>query len=419
MSAESGKFYAGRNEAGYDYIEKRTDNKEKYQEWVEDFLAWGREKLRYIAENVTETWHQIEANELPEERAVELRRALVYALGLSATIMSPNKQEVAQAYDDSDKVEVVDTTTNVDTPGVIRINLADLPETNFNKTEEVEQITQQVEFTLPSEDMVQFEAEQRRLSPNFYAEIDRIAEEVSERRLATGLENAAKPVIGAEDLSRELYLMQEINFEHPDTGRELPEVIQEELRRYVVAQVFRESTFDNSSVNPVTGAFGSVQAMVATAIDEGYNPRELRLSFIQQVEFMGGYYARMYGWLYHHTDDEAMNFLKRGLTEEEFQRDVLVPILINAYNAGVGTMSTAINEYYQANRGSRLSEGGKDRYMALVNFAMRSNTGSLANYRHEAGSYVTMTYGEREAMERYRQRQDGQAINESTFDNSL
>ena len=129
MSIESGKFYAGRNEAGYGYIEKRPEEKELYQEWVENFLAWSKEKLKYIAENVTETWHQIEANELPEERAVELRRALVYALGLSATIMSPNKQEIAQAYGDTAYEQTIDS----DTPESTRIDLTEIPAVAFQE----------------------------------------------------------------------------------------------------------------------------------------------------------------------------------------------------------------------------------------------------------------------------------------------
>jgi hypothetical protein len=382
---------------------------------VEDYLDDLRQITAYIADTAKQAGETADnlqdvikdkARALNGEQRTALKELLFKvapAAALAAAAPSVDREHGVLL--ETEESVAADTTDTASAEAAVRVPLTDFAQMSSSiETASVrpESVTYG-NFDALMEQIAEPDVEQ---SPKFYSEIAQLAENVSKRRIEVGLANAAKPVIGAEGFSREEYLARRIEFDHHKFKTpEVPETIQEELRKYIVAQVFRESNFDNSSVNTVTGAFGSVQAMVATAVDEGYNPAELKLSFIEQTEFMGGYYARMYGWLNHHIDDEAMAYLKEGLSEEEFERDVMVPLLINAYNAGVGTLSNAVNTYYKAHKSDPFEIGGKDRFLAIRDFAEASDQGSLANYKHEAGSYVTLTYAEREAIKQYRKEQ--------------
>jgi hypothetical protein len=82
--------------------------------------------------------------------------------------------------------------------------------------------------------------------------------------------------------------------------------------------------------------------------------------------------------------------------EESFQRDFLVPLMVNSYNAGAARMAEAVQAYILDLESASLDAlpKGKDLFIAMVDAAETATDGRLASYGQHAREYVTRVYAQ-------------------------
>lgn len=86
-----------------------------------------------------------------------------------------------------------------------------------------------------------------------------------------------------------------------------------------------------------------------------------------------------------------MRKLLATLDEETIQKDILVPLTINAYNAGAGLIGEAVKRYVETHTIDR-KLSGKDIFLAVADFAQQNEEGVLSRYANEAREYVPRIY---------------------------
>lgn len=238
----------------------------------------------------------------------------------------------------------------------------------------------------------------------FQIEIENYKAEISALDLELADEYASKPVLGAEEYDRKSYIQEQVTFAawNPETGKGVPQVIQDELRRMLPGLCLKESRFKADAVSKA-GAKGIFQIMPTVWKHYGGQPGE-EVSLKKQVAVVGEYISDLYKQLNHHLGRETMGFLQAHYPDDEsFQRDLLVPLLINSYNVGTSRMAEAVNLYLEQTSLEDMPKG-KDLFIAIANFAEMSNDGKyLDRYNVESREYVPKVYALLEAFEQKKQ----------------
>lgn len=223
-----------------------------------------------------------------------------------------------------------------------------------------------------------------------------LVERIRDGRISSYLEIvehfSQKPVVGAEDFTREEYVREAIAFDE-----EVPSAVQSELRRVIVGLCGQESKFNNGLTSSA-GAKGIFQFMPETWASYGAEPEETS-SLRKQVEVAGRFFSDLYRQVVHHIGEEALaKYQERYPDAESFQTDLLVPLMINSYNAGAARVAEAARLYIERNPDAPLS--GKELFLAIADFAESSTEGEnetdegryLNAYGRHAREYTTRVY---------------------------
>ncbi len=198
-------------------------------------------------------------------------------------------------------------------------------------------------------------------------------------------------------LSIREYIENNIQFRafDPVSGEGVPPLVAAELRRIIPGLCAQESNFNNESVSK-SGARGIFQFMPATWGD--YDPNEEGIvegvkSLEKQVRNAGEFFSDLYIQVQHHAGKETIEKLKTLYGDEVLERDILVPLMINAYNAGGALMGEALRLYVERTDVANRIPPGKDLFIEIANFAHESDEGKyLDRYGDEARQYVTRIY---------------------------
>ncbi len=210
-----------------------------------------------------------------------------------------------------------------------------------------------------------------------------------------------KPVRGAEKFSRIEYVRQHLEFHHP----RMSDTVKSELRQLLPALCAKESKFNDDLVSDA-GARGISQFMPSTWNGLKLGEYGERQPLATQVVAMGKHCDNIYSEFMTHEVEEALDLHIEPLfpSREAFERDFLVPCMINAYNPGAGTLRTALREFLKVTDTSDFIEKyhtniGKDVFFAMNRFALESDTGLLAEYKERSAEYVSYIYALRDILD--------------------
>jgi len=204
---------------------------------------------------------------------------------------------------------------------------------------------------------------------------------------------AEKPVRGAEEFNRMEYARSQIEFRsEPEEGRPaVPELVQSEFRKVVPGLFAQESKF-NAGLTSSTGAKGLAQIMPETW-EEYRGTQEVSLSMVEQLDVAGKLISDNYHYITHFAGEEALGLLRMQFdSEEDFDAQLIVPLMINAYNAGGPLIGIAVKKFVEETPSEDLLSG-KDLFLQFADFAQQSNDGSLDIYKVHAREYVSRVYG--------------------------
>ncbi len=203
---------------------------------------------------------------------------------------------------------------------------------------------------------------------------------------------ANKPVIGAEQMTRMEYVQNEMRFD-----QEVPSFVQNELRKIIPGLCAQESKFNNGLVSK-SGAEGIFQFMPKTWEAYGGRPEDF-LSLTKQVEIAGEFisdlYKRLPGHINKYDKDLTEKLKARFPDEESFQRDLMIPLVINSYNAGDSCVAEGVRLYMEEKRIEDLPEG-KDLFLTIAEFSKQAENddGYISRYGTEARQYVPRIYAQ-------------------------
>lgn len=236
----------------------------------------------------------------------------------------------------------------------------------------------------------------------------RMKEQTNDPELATALTTGAiesypeliaytsgREVSDGSGRSRLDYLREEVAFDP-----ELPPVVANELRRLLPGLVAHESSYYDHARSSAD-ARGPLQMLPTTEAyyrDEtaAYDPA----SFEAQVAAVGPFFSDLYRQLTHKLGSEAWKKLQvpfiryeaGGVDEEAFQRELVVPLLLSAYNAGAARVAEALSHYLQTIDDPLDLPAGKDLFLQFGAAAAADTGGRAAGYQHEAAAYVPEVY---------------------------
>jgi|GEM_PF-1595257 len=224
-----------------------------------------------------------------------------------------------------------------------------------NEQLRAEKVAEQKVFALEEELRQERKNSIKQSAPDFH---EQILEKVIERTpdMTRVWLNGFSPDTSLEGRSKHSYL--KAHFLSEGSGS-MPETIAAPLRSLIGGLVATESRFDSRAVSQ-TNAFGAVQVVPSTFRDwhtfakgkeippgtyEEYRKKFIA-DFKEQVEFLNWYFPYMYDRLLE-DDSIVAEFGKIQEKffpddEEGFERYFIAPLLLNAYNAGFGTMKELV-----------------------------------------------------------------------------
>ena len=193
-----------------------------------------------------------------------------------------------------------------------------------------------------------------------------------------------KSVVGAETMSRVEYVRTAA------FSDQVPESIAQQLSDIMPGLCAQESGFNNAVVSR-SGAKGIFQFMPNVweqdygRSDEDYN--SLRI----QTETAGEHFSRVVRQLNHFATSENLQVLRAHCeSDEQYEQEVYMPLMINAYNAGARRMGEAVTSFVEQLKQSDVVEvhSGHDLFLQIADHAYDSNEGTLQQYGPEARAYV-------------------------------
>ena len=230
--------------------------------------------------------------------------------------------------------------------------------------------------------------------------------ETDEPELVAGIENgsidsyddivsyfAEKPVRGTEHLNRMEYTRERLQFRsQAEAGRPgVPENIQAEFRRILPGLFAQESKF-NAGLVSSTGARGLAQIMPETW-EEYRGTREVSLSLTEQLDVAGELISDNYHYITHFGGEEAVAVLRGQYnSDKEFETGMMVPLMVNAYNAGGPLLGMVVKEFVENTNQADL-QTGPDLFLQLADYAQTRMDGVFENYQIHAREYTARVYG--------------------------
>lgn len=202
---------------------------------------------------------------------------------------------------------------------------------------------------------------------------------------------ADKPVWGIAEYSRREYVEAVVKF-----SDNVPLVVQEELRWLMPGLCAQESKF-NAGLKSINGARGIFQFKKSTW-GKGYAGKEDEyISLQRQVEIAGQFISDLYQQITDLLGKDVLFVLQQQYVDEsEFQRKLLVPLMLNSYNAGSSRVAEATRLFIET---VDLEEvpAGDDLFIAIADFAKQSSVGKyLKEYKNDSREYVPRIYAQAE-----------------------
>lgn len=203
---------------------------------------------------------------------------------------------------------------------------------------------------------------------------------------------AEKPVRGAEHLNRMEYAQQEIVFRsQTEAGRPaVPDTVQAEFRRILPGLFAHESKF-NAGLTSANGAKGLAQIMPATS-REYRGDADISFSMIDQLDVAGKLISDNYHYITHFGGEELLSLRDQYESEEEFEIDLIVPLMVLAYNVGGPAVGLLIKDFAEHTAAAERT-GGKDLFIQFRDYAQTCDLGKKYGVGVKAGGYVPAAYG--------------------------
>jgi hypothetical protein len=221
--------------------------------------------------------------------------------------------------------------------------------------------------------------------------------------------NPDKKVRGdSQERTRAVYLQEEIIFHN-----KLPQVVQNELRGYIIGLAAQESRFNGALPKNSATAEGILQLIDDVREENGFDP-EQRLSFSQEVDVAGKHFSNVYTRVRHWMKNERVENQAGELVnqerletyeklrelfpsgeegEQQWQKYFLTPCMVNAYNAGSWTIGACLHEFVAAHSQAELQElvgenPGFDLFRTFTHFAKSCEVSRFTrNYGDDAQAY--------------------------------
>jgi len=202
--------------------------------------------------------------------------------------------------------------------------------------------------------------------------------------------NGLTPIAPDDTRTRMAYLFESFQINN------VPEDISHMVRDFILGLAAEESRF-NPDVESAAGAMGILQTMPDTTAQyeektgTRVNPRDLR----EQIHVAEYQFEVTYFHFQNELSEEFAqitdNFFDGDI--EAFNRYFLVPLMINAYNAGQGTMTKVVEEFFaQYTEKAAVAEllkvdelHGYDLYLAMSKTTAAE--GWVGNYGQDSSSY--------------------------------
>jgi hypothetical protein len=221
----------------------------------------------------------------------------------------------------------------------------------------------------------------------FDKKVQEVAKMISLHDIASTKEYADRSVVGAEEYTRSQYVAEQIKFTawNEETREGVPPVVEAELRRLLPGLCAQESRYDASRVSSA-GAMGILQIMPDNWKKYDGQPGQ-EISLMAQVEVAGRLLSDMYRQLQDRLGNDVISELKGHFSSEEaFQKDLMVPVLINSYNAGDGRLAEAIVSYLHDTMPDD-RPAGKDLFTDIGAYAYDNQSGLLEGYKEHSKNY--------------------------------
>jgi hypothetical protein len=223
---------------------------------------------------------------------------------------------------------------------------------------------------------------------------------------------AEKPVRDNEEYSRMKYAKEKIMFrsEYDEEKKRpaVPMVIQEEIRRLLPGLFAQESKF-NAGLVSKSGATGLAQIKPKTwweytrkeefkSLEEQEkewervkNTVNVSVRMDDQVEVASALISDNYHYILHFAG-AAIDMLRNQYdSEDKFYVDLMVPLLVNAYNAGGPMMGRILNSFAKEVPSEEMLKG-KELFLQIADFA-KTKDGKFEDYGIDAREYVSRVYG--------------------------
>ncbi len=207
---------------------------------------------------------------------------------------------------------------------------------------------------------------------------------------------ADQPVVGAEEFSRFEYIKDQVRF-----SEAVPRAVTAELASIIPALCIQESGFNND-LESKAGAKGIFQIMPDTWNEYCPDPERIE-RLTTQVEVASQFFSDLYQQLQYWIGEPQLEMLRiMAGSDDRFYREVMTPLLVNAYNAGARRLGEAVSRYLAEN--DVLDDFGEPfgLFQRIADYAIATDDGVLANYGPEARKYVPQIYGHREAIKKLR-----------------
>ncbi|KND51930.1 MAG: hypothetical protein ABA06_01570 [Parcubacteria bacterium C7867-001] len=239
-------------------------------------------------------------------------------------------------------------------------------------------------------------------SPLFHEEYTKKAKRFSSRTTATneqgGTYQIASPLESAlsagcqetlddrERLSRIDYLRKHVM--EGVTDEELPDEIREELTFLIVGLPAQESSYENDVVSSAK-AVGLAQ--ILPNIHKAYGFDEVEIKYLKNVTvFLREFFKSLYSILWSEAGD-ALDFIRANYfdTPEEFNRQFMTLVMINAYQAGPGNVAQVLRWF--SKQKVRPTFKHYDVYAAMAS-AAGAKGGPVPDYGKHSANYVKNVY---------------------------
>ncbi len=383
----SEKFFrlkkAGENESGYASYE-RVDG----EDWVGDFLSSMKNTVQHIAvqaeESVSGIADAIENRSLTFEQRKALSDVLLNIAPLAMAVMLPQQSSEDPPVSPTEELVSVDVSVH-----------------------------EKSEIPVPSREGIDTERGNQEDKNEFQKEFEkRLAWWQSDMKdyFETALTLADERVVGAEQLTREEYIRTQTKFEPHKTWGELPEATQGELLRLLPALAVQESGYHNGLVSNA-GAVGILQQLPGTIEQlSPYEADEVQRSLAKQTEVAGAYFINARYVMFDSERYGVGELVKKELARrhgaEEFEKEFLPRLLVNAYNVGPAGMAGVVREYFEVEEHRDSELHGEALFFDIIEWAHKQDKGAAASFGDDARNYVIKIYAAATLLEQRKEEND-------------